>query len=110
MYRALLLVGVAAAVATDAAPAADQPNIVWLTCEDMSANLGCWGDAYATTPHIDRLASQSVRYTRAFATNPICSPTRSCLITGVYATSLGTQNLRSRFPIPESITGFPAYL
>lgn len=110
MYRALLLVGVAAAIVTDAAPAADQPNIVWLTCEDMSANLGCWGDAYATTPHIDRLASQSVRYTRAFATNPICSPTRSCLITGVYATSLGTQNLRSRFPIPESITGFPAYL
>lgn len=110
MYRALLLAGVAAAIVTGAAPAADQPNILWLTCEDMSANLGCWGDTYATTPHIDRLASQSVRYTNAFATNPICSPTRSCLITGVYATSLGTQSLRSRFPIPESITGFPAYL
>lgn len=88
----------------------DRPNILWITCEDMSANLGCWGDAYSRTPNIDRLASQSVRYTNAYATAPVCSPARSCLITGVYATSLGTQNLRSAFPIPEYMRGFPSYL
>ncbi len=87
-----------------------RPNILWITCEDMSPNLGCWGDSYARTPNIDRLAAESVRYTGAFATAPVCSPTRSCLITGVYATSLGTMHLRSRLPIPPEMKGFPSYL
>ena len=87
-----------------------RPNIVWITAEDMSAHLGCYGDPYSTTPYIDRLAAESVRYSHAFATAPVCSPARSCLVTGVYATSLGTQRLRSEFPIPEWIRPFPAYL
>ncbi len=90
--------------------AAERPNVLWITCEDMSPNLGCWGDDYATTPNIDRLARESVRYTNAFATAPVCSPARSCLITGVYATTLGTQRLRSHFPIPRQIIGFPTYI
>lgn len=88
----------------------DRPNILWLTAEDLSPNLGCYGDPYARTPTLDRLAAEGIRYTRAFATAPVCSPARSCLITGIHATSLGTQNLRSRFPIPESVKGFPSYL
>ncbi len=92
----------------DAVPS--RPNILWITVEDMSANLGCYGDAYATTPNLDRLAAESVRYTNAFASAPVCSPARSTLITGVYATTLGTLGLRSRFPIPEQMRGFPAYL
>lgn len=90
--------------------AASRPNILWITVEDMSANLGCYGDDYATTPHIDGFAKSAVRYTGAFATAPVCSPARSCLITGVYATSLGTQRLRSEFPIPENVRGFPELL
>jgi len=86
------------------------PNILWITVEDMSPNLGAWGDDYAHTPNLDRLAAESVRYTGAFATAPVCSPSRSTLITGVYATSLGTQRLRSAFPIPASVKGFPSYL
>jgi N-sulfoglucosamine sulfohydrolase len=86
------------------------PNILWITAEDMSATLGCYGDDYATTPNIDKLATESVKYTHAFATAPVCSPSRSCLITGCYATSLGTQNMRSAFPIPDSMNGFPALL
>ena len=87
-----------------------RPSILWITVEDMSPNLGAWGDEYARTPNLDRLAAESVRYTNAFATAPVCSPSRSTLITGVYATSLGTQRLRSRFPIPDSIPGFPSFL
>jgi len=86
------------------------PNLLWITVEDMSPDLGAWGDDYARTPNIDRLAAESVRYTGAFATAPVCSPSRSTLITGVYATSLGTQRLRSRFPTPAEIRGFPSYL
>jgi len=87
-----------------------RPNILWITCEDTSPSLGCYGDAYAITPSLDRLARQGVRYTRAFATASVCSPARSCLITGLYATSLGTQNLRSCFPVPPAFKGFPFYL
>lgn len=101
----------AMAQASDSAvSAAPRPNILWITVEDMSPNLGCYGDEYATTPNLDRFARDAVRYTKAFATAPVCSPSRSCLITGVYATSLGTPRLRSAFPIPESFRGYPAYL
>ena len=89
---------------------ADRPNVLWITAEDMSPNLGCYGDPYAHTPNIDRLAGESVRYTRVFASAPVCSPVRSCIISGVYATTLGTPNLRSRMPIPAKMTGYPSYL
>jgi uncharacterized sulfatase len=88
----------------------DRPNILWLTAEDMSPSLGCYGDADARTPRIDALARQSVRYASAFATAPVCSPARSCLITGMFATSLGTQRLRSQFPVPQHIRPFTALL
>jgi len=88
----------------------ERPNILWITAEDMSPTLGCYGDDYATTPHIDELAAQSVRYTHAFATAPVCSPSRSCLITGCYAPTLGTHNMRSAFPLPDWMNGFPALL
>jgi arylsulfatase A-like enzyme len=87
-----------------------RPNILWITAEDISAHLGCYGDAYARTPQLDALAREGLRYTHAFATAPVCSPARSCLITGVYATSLGTQRLRSRFPVPAHVRGFAALL
>lgn len=90
--------------------AADRPNILWLTAEDMSPNLGCYGDTYAISPNLDAFAKQSVRFTKAFATAPVCSPSRSCLITGMYATSLGTQRLRSQFPVPKEVRGFTAWL
>ena len=105
------LVAVAATSATVAAPSQVlRPNVLWITCEDTSPTLGCYGDRYARTPHLDRLASQGVRWSRAFATASVCAPARSCLITGMYAASLGTQNLRSTFPVPAAIKGFPTYL
>lgn len=92
------------------ATAADRPNILWITTEDMSPNLGCYGDPDARTPRLDAFSRESVRFTRAFATAPVCSPARSCLITGMYATSLGTQRLRSQFPVPAEFAPFPALL
>ena len=76
----------------------------------MSPELGCYGNKFAVTPNIDRLAKEGVRYTKAFASAPICSPSRSCLITGCYPTSLSTQQMRSGFAIPETMRGFPALL
>ena len=107
--KAGVAVAIMIAVFSQSAGAA-LPNILWITAEDMSPALGCYGDRYATTPNIDQLATESVRYTHAFATAPVCSPVRSCLITGCYATSLGTHNMRSAFPLPPSVRGFPSFL
>jgi len=93
-----------------AVSAAEQPNILWITAEDMSPVLGCYDDQFAVSPNIDQLAKESVRYTRAFASSPVCSPSRSCLITGCYPPSLSTQQMRSGFAIPKSMRGFPEHL
>jgi len=76
----------------------------------MSPVLGCYGYADANTPHIDALAEESVRYSKAFASAPVCSPSRSCLIQGSYPPTLGTQQMRSGFPLPSGMKGFPALL
>lgn len=110
---ALVLAACPVVPAAEHRPGRDEsarPHILWITAEDIGPHLGCYGDAYARTPHLDRLAREGVRYTHAFATAPVCSPARSCLITGLYATSLGTQHLRSEFPIPDEFRGYPSYL
>src|SRR5688500_1986456 len=90
--------------------AADGPNILWITVEDMSPSLACYGDPSARTPNIDAFARQAVRYTHAFSSAPVCSPSRACLITGVYATSLGNPHLRCAIPIPREFKAYAAYL
>ena len=80
-----------------------RPNILWLVGEDASADwFGCYGNKRASTPNIDALARQGFRYTHAYACAPVCAPSRSTWITGRYAVSMGTQPMRSRFPIPHS--------
>src|SRR5688500_16247278 len=64
--------------AAEAVPA--KPNILWITCEDMSPTLGCYGDTYAKSPTIDRLAAEGVRYTNCFTHIGVCAPSRSGLI------------------------------
>jgi len=89
---------------------AERPNILWISCEDTSPWLGYCGEAYARTPNLDRLAGEGVHYTNAFASAPVCAPSRFAIITGIYAHSMGTQRLRSKFPVPDSVKGFPTYL
>ncbi|SDM66827.1 sulfatase-like hydrolase/transferase [Kriegella aquimaris] len=87
-----------------------RPNILWISAEDISPAFGCYGDKYATTPYIDELAKNGLVFTNAFSTAPICSPSRSALITGLYATSAGTQNLRSEINIPDYLKTIPEIL
>lgn len=88
----------------------ERPNIVWIVCEDMNPILGCYGDKVAKTPNIDKLAETGVVYRHAYASAPICAPARSCLITGVYPTSMGTPHLRQEQTLPEWMKAFPQYL
>ena len=86
---------------------ADRPNILWITSEDNSPYLGCYGDALAQTPNLDGLAAQGVRYRNAFANSPVCSSARTTLAMGMYAASLGAENHRSSVAIPAHIKLHP---
>ncbi len=86
------------------------PNILWLVSEDNSPLLGCYGDAFATTPNLDKLASEGFLYTHAYANAPVCAPTRNTIITGVYACSNGNQHMRSYYPKSEIVKTYPEYL
>ena len=83
--------------------AAERPNIVWMVVDDMSANLGCYGEKTIQTPHLDRLAREGTRFTSAFTTCPVCSPCRSALITGMYQTTLGAHHHRSGRGLPIAL-------
>lgn len=99
-------------VGTSAFAEEDRPNILWLTCEDNNINwVGCYGNPYAETPHIDRLAEQGVQYMHCYSNAPVCAPMRSTWITGVHAVSMGTHPMRSRYSIPhETIKYYPDLL
>lgn len=88
----------------------DRPNILWIVSEDNTTLLGCYGDKIATTPNIDNFAKQSILFKNAFCPAPVCAPSRSTLITGMYPTTMGTENMRSMYPIPGFIQFFPKYL
>jgi arylsulfatase A-like enzyme len=92
-----------------------RPNILWITTHDISPDLGCYagvwpGAQYADTPNLDRLAAEGVRYDNAFAAAPVCAPSRSAIITGMFPTAIGTMHMRSRAVPPAEVRCFPEYL
>jgi uncharacterized sulfatase len=89
-------------------PPTRPPNIVWIVGEDMGPELGCYGDANAISPNMDRLAREGARFTRCFTHAPVCAPSRSGLITGRYPTSIGTHHMRSTLLKPPPL--FTDYL
>ncbi|MDP6505479.1 MAG: sulfatase-like hydrolase/transferase, partial [Planctomycetota bacterium] len=72
---------------------AERPNILWLTCEDISPYLGCYGFEQAETPHLDALALEGIRFTHAYANAPVCAVARSALLTGMHSSTLGTHQM-----------------
>ncbi len=88
----------------------DRPNFLLITAEDMGPDMGCFGVANATTPRLDALAAEGVRYTRVFATAPVCSPARTGLFFSRYQASLGGSNHRSRASVGEDLDGFSAVM
>ncbi|OQB14384.1 MAG: Protease inhibitor precursor [Firmicutes bacterium ADurb.Bin193] len=101
-----------------AAEASPKPNILWITCEDFSPFLGCYGDPNAKTPNIDALANavsadgtkEGLVFTNAFANAPICSPARTTIFTGMFSNTIGGEHHRSTHTMPAFLKGFPKYL
>lgn len=90
--------------------AAELPNILWITSEDNGLELGCYGDKYATSPHIDALAKIGMKYQYCWSNAPVCAPARTTIISGMYPTSLGAEHMRSYLPMPAGIKMYPQYL
>ena len=82
-------------VCSSVACAASKPNILWIYVEDMNDWMGAYGDNTVATPNIDLLAKQGVRFNNAIMPAPVCSSTRSAIITGAMPTTLGVHNHRS---------------
>ena len=102
-----LVIGMLSAAAQ---AAESRPNILWLSCEDISPHIGCFGDPFAKTPRIDQLATEGVRYVNTFTAAGVCAPCRSGIITGMYHTTLGTHHMRSSAKLPDTIKAFTTYL
>lgn len=93
--------------------AKERPNVVWFVIDDMSANFSCYGEKTIQTPNVDQLAKNGLRFTRAYATSPVCSTFRSALITGMYQTTIGAHHHRSgrgkhRITLPDGVRPVPA--
>ena len=80
------------------------PNILWLIAEDFGQHLGCYGTKEVSTPNLDRLATEGVRYTH-FYNGMVCSVSRSAFMTGMYSTTIGAHNHRTanKQPLPEGV-------
>ena len=100
---------VAVCLAASTATADDRPNILWITIEDWSPDLSCYGTPGLHTPHVDKLASEGIRYEWAFTTSPVCSTSRSAMMTGFHQNYIGANEHRehNKQPLPYGIKPIP---
>lgn len=89
-----------------------RPNILWIKIEDWSPSLSCYGTKGIQTPNVDKLASEGIRYERAFSTAPVCSPSRSAMMTGFHQNYIGAHQHRTdeKKPLPYGIRPIPHLL
>jgi len=102
-------------LSASARAAGPRPNVLWFVVDDMSANFSCYGETAILTPHVDRLAAAGTRFANAFVTAPVCSSSRSAMITGCYQTTIGAHHHRSgrgphRIALPAGVAPLPALL
>jgi len=89
------LAGALSGFASDRLQAQEKPNILWIIVEDMSSHFGYQGEKLVHTPNVDKMAKEGVVYTNAYVSAPVCSASRSSMITGMYQTSIGAHHHRS---------------
>ncbi|MEQ3553824.1 sulfatase [Pseudonocardia nematodicida] len=95
--------------------ATGRPNILWISTHDINPHLSCYagvhpGAEQARTPHLDRLASEGMRFDRAFAAAPVCGPSRSAIMTGCHPAAIGTMHMRTKAVLPPDVRLFTEYL
>src|SRR6478672_11407579 len=94
-----------------AATTSAKPNIIFVLVDDLRwDDLGCAGHPFSRTPHIDRVARQGARFRNAFATTPLCSPSRASILTGEYAHIHGIIDNTERSKQSHQLKTFPQEL
>lgn len=89
----------------------ERPNVVFILLDDVRADeLGCTGHPFAKTPHIDRIAREGARFTNAFVTIPLCSPSRASFLTGQYAHTHGVKDNGDHAALSHKLRTFPRLL
>lgn len=85
----------------------EQLNILWIVGENLNLDLGIYGEKLVSTPHLDSLGKNGMIYTHVFSTSPVCAPSRSAFMTGMYQTTTGTHNMRSHreddYHLPDGV-------
>lgn len=114
-FRYLLFLVIASTLSAQEKP--EQPNIVWIVCEDIGPYIGAYGYEGVKTPNIDQLAQEGVLYTNVYTTAGVCAPSRSAIITGMYQSSIGTMHMRTlngdnlaNTPMPNYSAVIPSYV
>lgn len=94
------------------AKAQKKPNIIWLMAEDIGLDIECYGMPAVKTPNLNKLAEDGIKFTNAFCTNPICSPSRSAMMTGVHQNKINAHHHRSNrdVPLAQGIQPFTYHL
>jgi N-sulfoglucosamine sulfohydrolase len=91
----------------DAGVNPERPNVLWLIAEDFGNHLSCCDTKEVRTPNLDKLAAEGVRYPRFYCTAPVCSPSRSAFMTGMYQTTIGAHNHRAHrddgYQLPDGV-------
>ena len=86
--------------------AADRPNVLFLICDDLNCDLGCYGHPLVKSPNIDRLAARGVRFDNAFCQYPLCGPSRASFMAGLYPdqTLIHRNAIYIREHVPDVLT------
>lgn len=106
-----LFVGLASLVRAQSprSNAATRPNIIFILADDLAqADLGCYGNPYNETPHLDALARSGIRFTQAYAASPVCSPSRASILTGKHPARLKLTNFQGGFRTDPASPVLPA--
>ena len=94
-------------MAANIRPMDKRPNILYVILEDIGPNLACYGEQLVKTPNLDRFASQGIRFTNVFCCGPVCSASRSALMTGAYPIATGAHQHRTwpwrKQPLPAPV-------
>ena len=105
----LLALFLGSAITAFASDQDTRPNILWISIEDWVPELSCYGTKAIHTPNVDKLASEGVRYQWAFTTSPVCSTSRSAMMTGFHQNYIGANQHREhdKQPLPHGIKPIP---
>ena len=97
MPRSTVRAAVLLALLASPSPAADPPNVVLISCDDLGyADLGCFGSKACRTPNLDRMAAEGARFADFYVSSAVCSASRAALLTGAYHERVGIRGALGR--------------